>query len=70
MSPFEKELLKVLKNIEKELHIMNRKEELPIKTGTTFLPNFMTHPLTSKDYEELSVIDVTGTAVEIIKRKD
>ena len=36
MSPFEKELLKVLKNIEKELHIMNRKEELPIKTGTAF----------------------------------
>ncbi len=49
MSPFEKELLKVLKNIEKELHIMNRKEELPIKTGTAFLPNFMTHPLTFDD---------------------
>ena len=38
MSPFEKELLKVLKNIEKELHVMNRKEELPIKTGTAFIP--------------------------------
>jgi len=52
MSPFEKELLKVLKNIEKELHIMNRKEELPITTGTSFLPNFMMHPLTSEGVAE------------------
>lgn len=52
MSPFEKELLKVLKNIEKELHVMNRKEELPIKTGTAFLPNFMAHPLTSEGVTE------------------
>lgn len=58
MSPFEKELLKVLKNIEKELHIMNRKEQpageisTPIIPNPNFFPNFMTHPLTSEGVTE------------------
>ena len=43
--------------------------KLSKKYGTNNFSKLL-NKMSDKDYEELSVIDVTGTAVEIIKRKD
>ena len=49
MTQFEKELLKVLKSIQKELYTMNRNKEQSSVVNTAILPNFLSYPITFDD---------------------